>query len=325
MSHRFKDDGTSNIVQNRGENASNTPALSDLSERDKPWDKHRKNADTAANYYRGSEYESYASRIDFCSQILDFCMVEDEEAVRLKLVNSRFCRVRNCPVCQWRRSLRWKAKAFQILPLIVEKYPNHRWLFMTLTVKNCEITELRDILQCMNKSWQRLVQRKKFPAIGWLRSTEVTRNGKTNYAHPHFHCLLLVPSSYFSGRRYLKQDDWVKMWRSVLRIDYDPIMDIRALKKGKQPMSLVPEILKYCTKESNLVADREWFLEFTKQMYKLRCVSTGGILKNYLSVLEKEPEDLIGESEDQKNQENDIHLYFKWGYKEKRYRLWENH
>ena len=68
----------------------------------------------------------------------------------------------------------------------------------------------------MNKAWQRLIQRKLFPAIGWLRSTEVTR-GKDGSAHPHFHCLLLVSSSYFSGKGYLKQNDWVEMWRSSLR------------------------------------------------------------------------------------------------------------
>lgn len=307
-------------LQHSDENENNTPALSDLSDKDKPWDKHRKNADTASNYYRGSEYESYASRIDFCSQILDFKMVEDEEAVKLKLNNTQFCRVRNCPVCQWRRSLRWKAKAFQILPIIVEAYPKHRWLFMTLTIKNCKITELRKTLQWVNQSWQRLVQRKQFPAIGWLRSTEVTRNSKTNQAHPHFHCLLLVPSSYFGGA-YMKQDDWVNLWQKCLRIDYQPIMDIRAIKKGKTPMSLVPEILKYCTKESDLVANREWFLEFTKQMHKLRCVSTGGVLKEYLSTLEREPEDLIGKSEDGIDSDDDIHLFFKWRYKEKKYRM----
>ena len=303
------------------ENENNTPALSDLSDKDKPWDKHRENADVAANYYRGSEYESYASRIDFCSQILDFVMVDNDETVKLKLTNTKFCRVRNCPVCQWRRSLRWKAKAFQILPKIVETYPKHRWLFMTLTIKNCRITELRETVQYMNKSWQRLVQRKIFPAVGWLRSTEVTR-GKDNSAHPHFHSLLLVPSSYFGGG-YMKQDDWVALWRKCMRLDYDPIMDIRAIKKGKSPMSLVPEILKYCTKESDLVANREWFLEFTKQMHKLRCVSTGGVLKEYLSTLEREPEDLIGKSEDEDVNDDDLHLYFKWRYKEKKYRLWD--
>lgn len=31
-----------------------TPALSDFSERDKPWDKHRTNCDTIAEYYKGT-------------------------------------------------------------------------------------------------------------------------------------------------------------------------------------------------------------------------------------------------------------------------------
>lgn len=309
------------ILQHKDGNANNTPALSDISDRDKPWDKHRKNADIIADYYRGSDYESYASRVDFCSQILDFKLVDDDEAMKLKLNSAKFCRVRNCPVCQWRRSLRWKAKAFQVLPSIVEAYPKHRWLFMTLTIKNCKITELRSTLQSMNKAWQRLVQRKKFPAIGWLRSTEVTR-GRDGSAHPHFHCLLLVSSSYFGGQ-YMKQQEWVDLWQKCMRIDYQPIMDIRALRAGQAPMSLVPEILKYCTKESDFVADREWFLEFTNQMQKLRCVSTGGILKQYLSALEREPEDLIGKSEDDVDDEDDLHLYFKWKYRDKKYRFKE--
>ena len=297
-----------------------SPALSDVSEKDKPWDKHRRNADTVANYYRGNnDYDQYASRMDFCSQLLDFRLVMDEEALKLKLSSVRFCRVRHCPVCQWRRSLMWKAKAFRILPLIVEKYPKHRWLFLTLTVKNCHITELRKTLQWMNKAWQRLAQRKIFPAIGWLRSTEVTK-GKDGSAHPHFHCLLLVPSSYFSGKGYLKQLDWANLWQQVLRVDYQPVMDIRAVKKGVQPMSLVPEILKYCIKESDLVSDRRWFLELTKQMHKMKCVTTGGVLKQYLKALEEEPEDLIGKGDENDNDDY-AHLYFGWKYKEKKYRM----
>ena len=308
-------------VQHPEKDATNTPALSDVSEKDKPWDKHRKNADTIANYYRGcDDYDQYANRIDFCSQLLDFRLVFDDEALKLKLSNARFCRVRHCPVCQWRRSLMWKAKAFRILPQIVEKYPKHRWLFLTLTVKNCPIAELRKTLQWMNKAWQRLVQRKIFPAVGWLRSTEVTR-GRDGLAHPHFHCLLLVPSSYFSGKGYLKQSDWAELWQKVLRIDYQPVMDIRAVKKGCQPMSLVPEILKYCVKESDLVKDRVWFLELTNQMHKMKCVTTGGILKQYLKALEDEPEDLIGKDDEGDQELDEAHLYFGWKYKEKKYRM----
>ena len=53
--------------------------LSDLSDRDKPWDKHRGNSDKVANHYRGTqEFDKYSQRIDFCSQLLDFRLVPDD-------------------------------------------------------------------------------------------------------------------------------------------------------------------------------------------------------------------------------------------------------
>ena len=118
-----------------------TPNLSDLSQRDKPWDKHRGNADVVSGYYAGSEFQDYSNRVHDCSELLDFKLVPDESEgmLKLKLNTARFCRVRHCPVCQWRRSLMWKAKAYKILPRIVEDYPKYRWLFVTLTVRNFDI------------------------------------------------------------------------------------------------------------------------------------------------------------------------------------------
>ena len=289
--------------------------LSEISEKDKPWDKHRRNSDRVANHYRQDEnYEKYAVRIDFCSQLLGFN--RDAEG-KLKLSGARFCRVRHCPVCQWRRSLMWKAKAFKVLPIVVRDYPKHRWLFLTLTVRNCAMEDLRSTLKWMNQSWQRFSQLKKFPAIGWIRSTEVTRS-RDGSAHPHFHCLLLVPPSYF-GKGYLKHKDWVEMWASSLRVDYKVVLDIRPVKKGEQPMQLVPELLKYCVKESDLVGDRDWFIELTKQMHKVRCVVTGGVLKQYLKDLENEPKNLISEGELSVEQKEN-YLYFGWQKQEKRYK-----
>lgn len=297
------------------------PSLGDLSPRDKPWDKHRGHADRVQGFYASSaEHHRYAQRINECAQLLEFKLAPDadEGQLRFKLTNTRFCRVRHCPVCQWRRSLMWKAKAYQVLPKIVEAYPTSRWLFLTLTVQNCPIDELRTTLQWMNQSYQRMVQRKVWPATGWLRSTEVTRS-KNGSAHPHFHCLLMVPASYF-GLDYMKQADWVDLWKKCLRVDYQPILDVRAVKQGKQPMGLVPELLKYCTKESDMVADREWFLELTRQMHKMRCVTTGGVLKAYLRELEQDPEDLIGES-DEPDQVDEGSLYFGWRRLQQKYRL----
>ena len=66
---------------------------------------------------------------------------------------------------------------FQQLPNIQERFPTHRWVFLTLTVKNPPVTELRDTLKHMNDSWQRLIQTKRFKSgvAGFLRTTEVTR------------------------------------------------------------------------------------------------------------------------------------------------------
>lgn len=310
---------TSSVAPKDCEANRESPALSDLSPRDKPWDKHRAFADTIERLYAGTEFSSYSIRIHFCSQLLEFGLQPgDDDALRLKLRNARFCRVPRCPVCQWRRSLRWKAKAYQVLPKIFESYPTHRWLFITFTIKNCKVENLRETLASMNKGFQRMVQRKIWPAKGWLRSTEVTR-GRDGNAHPHFHCLLMVPRSYF-GRKYIKQGEWAKLWQDCMRLDYRPILDVRAVKEGDKPMQLVPELLKYVTKESDLVASKEWFLELTRQLYKLKLISTGGVLKQYLSELEHEPEDLIGDG-DESSDRDLASLYFSWRKEQKRYRM----
>jgi plasmid rolling circle replication initiator protein Rep len=303
---------TSNVTEDPG------IGLSDLSERDKVWDKHKANNDRVANHYAGSEFQGYSQRMTFCSELLEFKIVAGEKRSGLKLSGARFCRVRHCPICQWRRSLMWKARAYKIIPKVMEVYPTYRWLFLTLTVRNCPITELRQTLDWMNKSFVRLTKLKDWPAKGWIKSVEVTR-GKDRSAHPHLHCLLLVPARYF-GPDYLKQDEWVQLWQQCLRVDYKPMLHIRPIKKTDDPTVIVPEILKYQVKESDLVADREWFLELTKQLHKTRAVAVGGVLREYLRDLEQEPEDLIGESEEPE-QADEGSLYFGWKKQQRRYRL----
>lgn len=294
------------------------PSLSEISPGDKPWDKHRSFADRVESHYNGSEFQGYSNRIQDCSQLLSFGLtLQDDSSMKLKLRAAKFCRVRHCPVCQWRRSLMWKAKAYKVLPKIVESYPKYRWLFLTLTQKNVEIKSLRETLTEMNAGFKRMSKLKAFPAIGWLRSTEITR-GRDGNAHPHFHCLLLVPTTYF-GASYLSKAKWIEMWQKSMRLDYKPVLDIQSVQQGKYPMELVPELLKYCTKESDMVVDREWFLELTRQMHKMRSIATGGVLKEYLKELEQEPEDLIGE--DGLMEDEYGRLYFQWKRSDKKYRM----
>ena len=296
-------------------------ALSEVSPKDRSWDKHRHSADLVADLYRGNiAFDSYARRMDFCAQVLGFKLVPDVDLgqLQLKLSAAGFCRTPQCPVCQWRRSLMWKARALQALPLVVEDYPKHRWLFLTLTQRNCLIDNLRETVLEMNKSFARLTKLKRWSVEGWIKSLEVTR-GRDGSAHPHFHCLLMVSSNYFR-RNYLDYDDWTELWQRVARLDYKPQVYVRAVAKDRDPTILIPEILKYSVKESDLYKSKGFLLGITEQLYKIRHISVGGVLRPYMKKLEEEPEDLIGQ-DDLENEIDEGHLYFQWKYREKKYRL----
>lgn len=297
--------------------------LAEISPRDKPWDKHKKNAEIISCYYKKGGMDKYAERVYLCSRFLDFRIVKNKinAQKRLKLYSARFCRVRHCPICQWRRSLMWKAKAYEALPKVITDYPENRWLFLTLTLKNCQLTDLRNTLDHMNKAFKRLTELKAFPGIGWIKSIEITRGRDGKSAHPHIHCLILAKPSYFKSD-YLSKQDWISLWQQCLRIDYKPVIDIQAVNPSGSPVGLIAEILKYQCKESDLCADVDWFLEYVHQVHKTRSVSVGGVLRGYFKDLEREPEDLIGN--DGESPENGISIQFQWNSRLKQYIMVSN-
>ena len=303
--------------------------LSDLSPKDKPWDIHGSERDVVGESYLSKGYLSHAERILNCTQFLEFAVgLSDQEAVTLKLQSARFCRVRYCPVCQWRRSLKWRARFFEALPKLFEDYPKIKFIFLTLTVKNCPLGELCLTVGEMNKAWKKLVKRKQFPALGFIKSIEVTKS-KDLTAHPHFHCLLAVPYNYFTGSRlYISQPTWQQLWCDSLKINYEPIVNVKKVKPrvGEEErsglMAAVCETLKYSVKPNDLIDNSDWLVGLTEQMHNLRTVSVGGILKSYLSDVgqESDTEDLIHiESKLDVEDEEQAKCYFSWNHFSKRY------
>lgn len=306
--------------------------LSEVSPRHKPWDVHRAEADEVQEAYAGglSRHQRYATRVEACSQVLEFARDPPGAGKRkYTLKHAWFCRVRHCPVCQWRRSLMWQAKVYRALPQLLRDYPDTRFLFMTLTIRNCPVADLRKTLTLMAKAWQRLTQRRTWPARGWVRAVEITRSQKDRSAHPHYHCLLMVPPAYFQGD-YLKQHQWAELWQQCLKIDYRPVVDIRAVKLdlvqssqrvNKPPARMweaVAEILKYAVKPSDMIRDHDWFLSLSDQLHKTRGVAIGGILKHYIT--EREPEQLTEEPGEEPPEVSAEQLFFGWKRDVRKYR-----
>jgi plasmid rolling circle replication initiator protein Rep len=309
--------------------------LSTLSPTHRPWDTHRAEADEIQDILadsRWSRHRRYAARVEHCAQVLEFARDPPAETAerKLKLTSTWFCRVRHCPVCQWRRALQWQARLYQALPRLMVDYPDARFVFLTLTVKNCPVTALRVTLLTLARAWQRLTQLRCWPAIGWIRAMEITRSQRDRSAHPHVHALLMVPADYF-GPGYLKQRQWAALWQHCLRVDYTPVVDVRVIKQNRkrssitvnrvnipQMWAIVTEILKYTVKPSDMMRDHAWFLTLTDQVHKMRGVAVGGVLKPYLR--ERKREDLTREPGEVEASDLAERIYFGWKQEVKRYK-----
>jgi plasmid rolling circle replication initiator protein Rep len=236
------------------------PFLADLSPQDKPWDSHKsssvKVSDALSLGYESHQKQS--ARMIECAKNLEFGRRDNKETgvSVFKLKTAYFCRVRHCPICQWRRSLMWVARFYQAFPKIYADHPDWRYIMVTFTVKNCDISDLKKTLSIMNSAWQRLTQRKAWPGLGFVRTTEVTRGAwimkssgllipskkihsvpldkrelkDPTTAHPHYHVLIAVPPGYLQGKNYLSTEKWANLWQECLRSDYRPICYANVVK-----------------------------------------------------------------------------------------------
>ena len=217
------------------------------------------------------------------------------------LYHAFFCRVRLCPICQWRRALKTFAQTDAIMKAMTRS-AKYRFLFLTLTIENCPPDKLSETIDLLMAAWSRMSRFKAFSAVeGWYRGLEVTHNVRKKSLsydtyHPHFHVLLAVKPSYFSGREYLSHHDWMELWKKALRIPYDPVVHVRAIKGVS--IKAVAEAVKYTVKPSDYIVPRDWDLS-VKSIYTLdralanrRLVAYGGVMSDWHRKLHlDDPED----------------------------------
>lgn len=180
----------------------------------------------------------------------------------------------------------------KIVAEIVKRKPKSRWLFLTLTVKNVyDGEELDKSLREMAKGFNRLVKYKKVRQnlIGFMRATEVTVNKIDNFYNQHLHVLVCVEPKYFiSTENYISQKQWIVLWKKAMKLDYDPIVDLRSIKpKNKHKpdiQSAIDETAKYPVKDTDYMSDdEERNLQIVQDLedglYRKRLLSYGGLLK----------------------------------------------
>lgn len=298
--------------------------------------------------------ERKAARLRECATWLAFTSTGNG----LKLAHANFCRVRLCPICQWRRALKTYGHTRRIVEAMTadhkERKKGLRWVFLTLTLKNCTGEELPSVIEQMFDSWHRLIKSKSFePVKGWYRGFEVVHDcapfvtpkmhaeradyynkrgigvgdPNPNYRmfHPHFHVMLAVNTAFMRvGYRELEAR-FAAAWRHAMRLDYDPIVDVR--KAFDTTPAAIAEACKYTVKDTDYIQPADW--DLTVDVVRLldsvldrrRLIAYGGELKEWhrrLNLDDEETGDLIHAEDDTGDTPSGDELVFAWstGYRQ---------
>lgn len=245
----------------------------------RPWRKHKINNLILSDIYKNlscgcsdcSEdsihYADYSEKLRHCGDRLHFAIFDDAVKPYIRLIGYESCKLRLCPLCGWRRSLKVQDHTIRIITEMQKEY-NYKYIFMTLTVPNCSGSDLSSVLSSMFSGWQRLMQSKAFKNVvfGWYRGLEVTHNtqkykvkwipkkyrqpnkqkyivlvdeeGKPlenpsfNTYHPHFHCVLAVKSNYFNSDGYITIEKLRDLWARSVRDDRINVgaLDLRLIR-----------------------------------------------------------------------------------------------
>lgn len=247
-------------------------------------------------------YSKKSERINACSPYYVFEKIISKTSgqIMLKTKYANSCRVRYCETCERRNSRKHMEKFRIAADIIAKEYKTYTWLFLTLTIRNVPVENLKQELKKLNLAWNRLTKYVKWPAKGFAKSIEITR-GKDGLAHPHIHALLLAPQSYFTPKNYLEQWKWVEMWRKALKADYDPIVDIRRVtpKKGETTFNAaLLETFKYTAKHEHLTQDLVFLEHIIRETHHTRKYEYGGIIKSKLATIKEMQENDTGEEKE---------------------------
>lgn len=324
----------------------------------RPWRKHKQEALMLSEVYSamgesGAEgaarWLDKARRLESCASYAEFSRLPDGQG--LHLYQSSFCRVRLCPMCQWRRSLKLGAQVRRVVERanadhIADTGAAWRWLMVTFTIKNVQGPELGATIDRVHKGLNNLAKCKRWKGAvrGWLRATEVTHNtnpSSTAYDtyHPHMHLLLCVPASYFKGKGYIRQKEWATLWGHYIKADYTPVVDVRVIKPedggrlselpaGEQAAAMgkaCAEVSKYAAKPADYIVPSDLQLSMQtvqvldSMLDRRRMTSWGGILKDIAKALnldDPETGDLIHiddeASDDQTAEEIADYIAYNW-------------
>ena len=305
--------------------------------KERPWKLHKQENLQLVKIYKTAREKNINlitdSRLFDLEHCADTLLFAENAEGKKKLKSANFCRLRLCPMCQWRRSLKMFGQVQMITDKILERDKSTRFLFATFTVKNVDAENLETCINILNNKFLYLVSKNKTfaPAkklkqnlLGYLKAVEVTYNTKDKTYHPHLHVIFAVKSTFFkNSNNYMTKKEWIELWQKALNVDYKPQTDIRAIKTNTG--KAIAEVAKYPVKTAPILSLNddeavEVLKTLTLSLNKKRFVSYGGIFKTIKQELKladvETDKDLVNMDIEQQERFNAVTaVLFKYNFK----------
>ena len=303
----------------------------DKNGKDRKW-KERKfaNIDLAASLERLG-YRNF-NNVYECAEVLKF---REQEDGSLKLFQTWFCKKKLCPICNWRRSMKYSYQAEEVIVEAIKQFPKGRFIFLTLTVKNVNGDFIKQEITQISEGFNRLMKYKKVDknVIGYLRALEITYSTNRDDYHPHLHVLLFVSSSYFTGNgnNYISQDEWTSLWQKAMKLDYVPVVNVKAVKATEKYdlKGAILETAKYPVKPLDLLSEdfsaetKDMITDdLTKGLHRKRQIGFGKLFKEIRKELQLddiEEGNLIDVQKDDEDTSSVKEVIAKWNWERKNY------
>jgi len=204
------------------------------------------------------------------------------------IISSWYCGNKSCPICQWRKSLRYCTKMHQLLDHTPQLL-NAKWVCLKLPVRDCPVEKLRAVVSRMDHSCRTMANRQlwKKNVHGGIRFLEVGDEcQEAGFVNPYFNCLLLVSQSMYEESNSTLESDWAKEWKQALGAKYSPIVKARKLTGiDEEIRSQIISCIRNSMIPGETPRDRSWFQTKTHQMRSLRLVEPfGQILTLFLAL-----------------------------------------
>lgn len=249
--------------------------------------------------YQYLERWNKSQSVHLCGTFLEFELDKGKTIDKKKLRKINSCKLRLCPYCSWRRSLRVFNNIRKCYDEIIKSDPidnnfKSRFLLLTLTTRNCTLENLSDEVSLILSAFYKLSKYKEFKSayLGFVRALEIVVDreryitdemylSKKDYydkrnlsvgdlndnylmCNVHIHVLLHTTYKIYQDN-YLSQARLTELWQRALNIDYVPVVDIRSFRaknvntKGRE----IAEIAKYTVKPSDYICS-----EYVPNRYK---------------------------------------------------------